>query len=203
MELSLDAIADLSTGLTLRGAGAALRTVEGGPHLLRIGDISETGEISIANIHPIDPDLVTDDRHRVQPGDILLANRGSRMTAARVTGEMDAVAGSQFFVIRVRPDIAILPEYLHAYINLPATQNHLQSHARGTYVSTLSIAVLRDLKVPIPPLETQQKIAQLAQLALEEQQLIAALAAKRQQLITHSLGLIVQTSLISPIQCHA
>lgn len=198
MQPSLYEIADVTTGLTLRGADASRRIVEGGPHLLRISDITEAGEISIADIHPVDPDLVSDDRHRVRADDILVANRGSRLTAARVSEEIDAVAGSQLFVIRPQPSM-VLPAYLQAYLNMPSTQDNLRSHARGTYVPTLSISVLRHLQIPQPPLETQRKIAELSQLAAEEQQLIAALAAKRSQLISHSINLIVTQS---PIECH-
>ena len=65
MQLLLDDIADVRTGLTLRGADAARRTVEEGPHYLRISDLSEDGGLVITETQPIDPALDPDLRHRV------------------------------------------------------------------------------------------------------------------------------------------
>ena len=40
MQHLLDEIADVRMGLTLRGVDASKRTVEGGPHYLRISDLT-------------------------------------------------------------------------------------------------------------------------------------------------------------------
>lgn len=187
MQLLLDEIADVRMGLTLRGTDAAKRTVEEGPHYLRISDLSEGGKLVITETQPIDPALDPDQRHRVKPGDIILANRGNRMTAALIPENLDAVASSQLFVVRPKSP-KILPAFLHAFLNLQSTQDHLRSHARGTYVQTLSIAILRSLPIPLLPLETQQKIASLSELADEERRLTAELSQKRAQFLNQSLS---------------
>lgn len=187
MQLLLDEIADVRMGLTLRGADAAKRTAVEGPHYLRISDLSEGGKLVISEIQPIDPALDADQRHRVKAGDIVLANRGTRMTAALVPENLDAVASSQLFVVRLKSP-KILPTFLLAYLNLNNTQEHLRSHARGTYVQTLSIAILRSLEIPLLPLETQQKIASLSELADEERRLIAELSQKRSQFLNQSIS---------------
>jgi restriction endonuclease S subunit len=109
------------------------------------------------------------------------------MTAALIPENLDAVASSQLFVIRPKSH-KILPAFLHAFLNLQSTQDHLRSHARGTYVQTLSIAILRSLPIPLLPLETQQKIASLNELADEERRLIAELSQKRAQFLNQSLS---------------
>jgi len=187
MQLLLDEIADVRTGLTLRGADAAKRTVEEGPHYLRISDLSESGKLNIAETHPIDPKLDPSQRYRVTANDIVLANRGTRMTAALVPENLNAVAGSQFFVVRLKSS-EILPSFLHAFLNLQSTQEYLKTQTRGSYVQTLSIAVLRSLQIPFLPLETQQKIAKLSELVDEEHQLIAKLSQKRSQYLNLSLS---------------
>jgi restriction endonuclease S subunit len=193
MQLLLDEIADVRTGLTLRGADAAKRTVKEGPHYLRISDLSDGGKLVISETQPIDPALDPEHRHRVKAGDIVLANRGTRMTAALVTENLDAVASSQLFVVRLKSP-RILPSYLLAFLNLNSTQEHLRSHARGTYVQTLSIAILRTLEVPLLPLETQQKIASLCELADEERRLIAELSQKRGQFLNQSISRLLSHS---------
>jgi hypothetical protein len=187
MQFLLDEIADVRMGLTLRGADAAKRTVEEGPHYLRISDLSEGGKLVILETQPIDPALDPDRRHRVKAGEIVLANRGTRMTAALVPENLDAVASSQLFVVRLKSP-KILSSFLLAFLNLNSTQEHLRSHARGTYVQTLSIAILRSLEVPLLPLETQQKIASLSELADEERRLIAELSQKRSQFLNQSIS---------------
>lgn len=117
----------------------------------------------------------------------MLANRGTRMTAALIPENLDAVASSQLFVVRLKSP-KILPTFLHAFLNLQSTQEHLRSHARGTYVQTLSVSILRSLPIPLPPLETQQKIASLSQLAITERQLVAALNRKRAEFLEVSLS---------------
>lgn len=187
MQLLLDDIADVRTGLTLRGADAARRTVEEGPHYLRISDLSEGGKLAISDTQPIDPALDPDHRHRVKARDIVLANRGTRMTAALVPENLNAVASSQLFVVRLKSP-KVIPSFLLAFLNLNSTQEYLRSYARGTYVQTLSIAILRSLEIPLLPLETQQTIASLSELADEERRLIAELSQKRAQFLSQSIS---------------
>jgi len=187
MQLLLDEIADVRTGLTLRGADAGKRTVEEGPHYLRISDLSDTGELRFAETQPIDPALDPDHRHHVKTGDIVLANRGSRMTAALIPEALHAIASSQLFVVRLKSP-KILPGFLHAFLNLNSTQEFLRSHARGTYVQTLSIGILRSLEIPLLPMETQRKIASLCELASEELRLVSELVEKRARLLDQSLS---------------
>ena len=118
MQLLLDEIADVRMGLTLRGTDAAKRTVEEGPHYLRISDLSDSGQLDISETQPLDPALDPDHRHRVKAGDIVLANRGTRMTAALIPENLEAVASSQLFVIRPKSP-KILPTFLHRFPQSP------------------------------------------------------------------------------------
>jgi hypothetical protein len=194
MQLLLDEIADVRTGLTLRGADAATRTVAEGPHYLRISDLSDSGKLNITETQPIDPALDPEHRHRVRVADILMANRGTRMTAVLVTEDIDAIASSQLFIIRLKSH-QISPAYLHAFLNLHMIQEFLRSHARGTYVQTLSIGILRSLSVPLIPLEDQHKIATLNELAHEEACLTKELSEKRLQFVNLSLSRLLSKSI--------
>lgn len=182
MQPPLVTLSDIRTGLTLRGADASRRTDKGGLQLLRIGDITEDGHIVIENAHLVDRALGGDPRYRVSPNDLLVANRGTRMTAALVPDGLAAVASGQLFIVRPHSDL-VTPEYLHWFLNLPSTQEHLRSHARGSYVKTLSIAVLKDLAVPVLPIELQHRVCELAALASRERDLLERIAEQRQLLV--------------------
>jgi restriction endonuclease S subunit len=119
------------------------------------------------------------------------------MTAALVPENLNAVAGGQLFVVRLKSP-EFLPGFLHTFLNLQITQDYLRSHARGTYVQTLSVAILRSLPVPLLPLEAQRKIASLFDLAATERRLVAELSRKRAELLETSLN-----RLISPTRIHS
>lgn len=182
MQPPLVTLADIRTGLTLRGADASRRTDKGGLQLLRISDITEDGHIAIENTHLVDRALGDDPRYRVSADDLLVANRGTRMTAALVPDGLAAVASGQLFIVRPHSDL-VIPGYLHWFLNLPSTQEHLRSHARGSYVKTLSISVVKDLAVPVLPIELQHKVCELAALAGRERDLLARIAEQRQLLV--------------------
>lgn len=182
MQSSLHDLAEIRTGLTLRGPDASRRTEAGGIHLLRISDITEGGRIEIESPHLLDRGLGDDPRYRIGPNDILIANRGTRMTAALVTDHLEAVASGQLFIVRTVSQ-AVMPRYLHWFLNLDTTQAFLSSHARGSYVKTLSIAVLRDLLVPVPSPDLQEKLCAVADLAVRERELFHRLAEKRHSLL--------------------
>ncbi len=181
--LALNEIADVSIGLTMRGTDASRRVVGEGELLLRISDLTEDGKICIAKPTYVSAEGVSLEKYRVQAGDILVANRGSRMTAAIAPPDLKAVAGGQLFMVRLKSG-RVIAEYLHWYLNLPKTQELLLSRTRGSYVKTLSIRVLKeDLKIPVPSLETQRKVIELASLAARERELVSLIAEKRQQFL--------------------
>lgn len=182
MQSLLADLAEIRTGLTLRGRDAARRTDREGLHLLRISDITEDGRIEIENQHLLDRALCEDPRYRVAPGDILIANRGTRVTAALVPVGLEAVASGQLFIVRPNSP-QVMPEFLHWFLNLATTQSHLSSHARGSYVKTLSIVVVRELPVPIVPLKLQYKLCALSNLAARERELVRLLTEKRDQFL--------------------
>lgn len=190
MQPLLSHLAEIRTGLTLRGPDASRRTDKEGLHLLRISDITEDGQLEITSPHLLDRALGDDPRYRVAAGDILIANRGTRMTAALVPEGLDAIASGQLFIVRPQSD-RITPEFLHWFLNLDTTQDRLHSEARGSYVQTLSISVVRDLPIPLIPLELQTKLCALANLARRERELLRLLVEKRGILIQHSFSQII------------
>ena len=179
-------VASVALGITLRGADASRHDPSGTHQLIRISDLSEDGVL-----HPSAPNLITPPpeltaRFTLRRGDVLLAARGSRMTAGLFDYAHPSVAGGQFLVIRPRLD-TLLPDYLRWFLNLPQTQETLIGGARGSYVRSLPASALGELAVPIPPLPQQHAIAALHALRLHEKDLMARLAARRAVFLDQSV----------------
>lgn len=174
----LDSIAEIRTGVTLRGRDATRPVPEGPIRLVRIGDISREGRIapeSIIRIHPaesIGPDQF------LRPSDVLVAARGTRNTAAVYNLDLPgAVAGAQFFVLRPRG--RVLPEFLTWYLRSDPVRQHFDNRRKGTYVQLIRRADIAEIEVPLPPKVQQRRIVALADLIEQEHGLSTRLAELR------------------------
>lgn len=179
----LGELASVSAGMTQRGAGRSLVRVEQGPHYLRIGDISKRGEIRIERVLPVSVKESAVRRYLVREGDIVMANRGGRFTAAIVPRGMIAVASGQLIVVKGLAK-KVRKEYVHWYINLKVTQDFLRTLSRGNRVRTLSMAVLKkELVVPVPSILIQERIVEIVRLTAREGHLSGELRMLRSQWI--------------------
>lgn len=123
--------------------------------------------------------------HLLRVGDLLFRSRGLSYGAALVPeGIGEAVLAAPMLLIRPH---AAVPEYLHWYLNAPATKALLATLAEGTSVRMISTEALKTLEVPLPPAAAQRCIAQTAALAGQEQALLSRIAALRQTMSNHLL----------------
>jgi hypothetical protein len=179
-------VATVQLGITFRGADAARHDPDGTHQLIRIGDISEDGDIRIAAPSLIKFDDQVMARGELREGDVLVAARGTRMTAAVFDGSYSAVVGGQFCI--VRPDAEqLLPAYLRWFLNLPLTQENLLSQARGSYVRSLPASALSNLLIPVPSIGHQRAVAKIHELRLREKHLMARLSECRALLVDNTL----------------
>lgn len=201
MQLRLQDIADIRVGATMRGKDASRKTEEAGLPLLRISDLSQDGRVELSESpHFIAADSVKS-QFRVRPDDILVANRGVRMTAAIAPQGLEAFIGGQLFYIRVKRG-NLSPRFIHWFLNLGSTQQALLSQTRGSYVKNLSIKTLRELEIPAPPPELQEKVVALARLAGEEQALLQQIAEKRALHMEAALKRAVSENTFTPTRNH-
>lgn len=180
----LQNLAHVQLGVTLRGRDASRPCPGGKLQLIRIGDLTPEGRIEtpVPLLIGLEPDSVRD--YLLEPGDILVANRGQRATAALFLQENPAIVGTQFAVIRPKHD-RILNDYLHWYLNRPEVQTALLNQARGTYVRAVPVTDLRELKILVPPLRVQQQLVELEELHQTEMNLVNQINAQRQLLHHH------------------
>ena len=131
---------------------------------LQIGDIDQFGRLLSSGPKATTTRFSTlSERAWTQFGDVLLTNKGSRNVAVFYHRDYPTVVASgAFYILRVYNPATILPEFLACYLNLPSTQSQLQSRiGAASTVLTLNKKDLSDLPVPVPPLETQQRLVDL------------------------------------------
>lgn len=151
---------------------------------LQQSDFDNTGVLYIPQ-----PTIAIDNpKHLLNTGDLLLASKGNNNICVIIPEvEQKCVASPSFLVIRLHDKSAILPEFAAWYLNLPTTQNTLAVQARGTSIMSISKATLGDLEIPVPSVEKQRRYIELSKLQKREQQLYAAIAERRKQILEYKM----------------
>lgn len=98
-----------------------------------------------------------------KPGDILLFSKGIRNIAVFCHHQYPKiVVSNSFYILRVKDEATVQPEFLACYLNLPATQKLLQSRVGlASTVPTLNKKDLLDFPIPVPPFAVQQQLIDL------------------------------------------
>jgi hypothetical protein len=123
-------------------------------------------------------------RFLLRPGDVLFMSRGTRNVASWLEAIPEAtLAATSFYVLRPGPEID--PGYLTWYLNQPGMQRKVAEIRTGAGAPIVQRHALRELEVPIPPLEEQQRIGALGVLLAREQALLLEL--ERRTDVLHDL----------------
>jgi restriction endonuclease S subunit len=173
-------IGQIRTGLFARPSG------EGEIAYLQAKHFDEHGQL-ISAPHP---DILAEDitdKHLLQTGDILFAAKGTKNFAAVFeVQQIPAVASTSFFVISLK-DKKILPEYLVWVLNSHPTQVQLKGQAIGTSIASISKAVLENLEITVPAIETQKAILQITKLRNKEKSLKQEIEMLREKQIQQQI----------------
>ena len=150
--------------------------------VIQMRDLTEDNKLSHRNLITTKMNDLSD-RHLVKRKDLIFRSRGQTTTAAIVDTEIGpAVVAAPLLRVRATSK-HVLPEYLCWFINQPLAQAFLHSRATGTAMTVIGKSALDDLQVPLPDLETQERIVALADLSNKEQRLMKELAEKKEKLV--------------------
>lgn len=153
--LELQKLAIVLSGVTIR------ETADGKARFMRLSDLSDLKAGRI-------PTLATGETPEVaralaiQEGDLIVAARGSATDICLAT---DSVLGAfvSLDLYLVRPnDTKVDPQFLFAFLTLPATQAHFATGKQGSGLARLPKDELENIKIPLPPIDAQRMIAGLA-----------------------------------------
>ncbi len=121
------------------------------------------------------------DRYLLRQEDIIFRPRGNINTCSLLKTNLGLVlAAAPLMTIRVQSDL-VITAYLAWWVNQRSAQAHFQRHARGTAGRMISREALESLEIPIPSLDIQQNIVELALLGEREQELMRELGAASQR----------------------
>lgn len=128
------------------------------------------------------------DRYLVEPGDVLVACRGTVLKVAIAPPELAGVVLTST-LIGVRLDGQLLSEVLFVYLRSALGQRALLSRVRsGTQQIALAPRDIAELEVPLPPIGVQRQIADLVR-AGEWQYVAGEAAARLRREIAYRLAL--------------
>ena len=155
---------------------------DGTVEVIQMRDLTEDNKLSHRNLITTTMNDLSD-RHLVKRRDLIFRSRGQTTTAAIVDTEIGpAVVAAPLLRARATSK-HVLPEYLCWFINQPLAQAFLHSRATGTAMTVIGKSALDALEVPLPSLETQERIVALADLSNQEQRLMRELAKKKEKLV--------------------
>lgn len=110
------------------------------------------------------------DKYRVNPGDVLFVSRGSRNHAAKVVSVPEAtVASATFYILHPHEDVDA--GYLSWCLNQAPIQAQIGQVRTGAGTPIVQRKVFADITIPMPTLEKQRQLADLAELMAKEQQI--------------------------------
>ncbi len=182
MIFQLKQVATIQTGYSFR---SRLETIQsGGVAVIQMKDLRKDNTVDCNNLSRIEMKSLKES-HIVKNGDLVFRSRGHITTAAvLLENPGTAVVAAPLLRIRIAKPEKILPEYLNWYISQRDAQVFLTSRAKGTVQKMISKQAIEDLEVPLPSLEQQKKIVELASLSTQEQTILSRISEKRDQYIS-------------------
>jgi type I restriction enzyme S subunit len=150
---------------------------------LRVANV-QRGYLDLREITKIRVPESTLAKLRLQPGDVLLNEGGDRDKLGRgwVWNGQIPNCIHQNHVFRARlPEETVLPRFLAWYINYPARQWFDQHAAQSVNLASISLSTIKQLPVPLPPLDEQDRIVAVLEdhLSRLDAAVVSALAAAR------------------------
>jgi hypothetical protein len=175
--MPLGDVAEITSGFTIRDradllASGPLRVIQlrsfDGP-TLNLHDVDYLAHASAAR------------RNVLSPGNLVVRSRGRFAVGLYRENDMHTVAGAPLLVIRLL-DERLMPEYVEWFLNeTPQSRAHFGRSWQGSSAPAITIADLRKIELPIPPMETQRDIAIASALIRRQHHLERQLADKRRQ----------------------
>lgn len=153
---SLHSLVDAERGITYGIVQTGEHTESGVP-TVRCGDIKEFN-IGISQLKKVDALIESNyKRTRIQGGEVLIAIRGTVGATAVATEHMQGMNISREVAL-IPVSREVVPEYLMYLLVSPEISQILGGYIKGVAQSGINIADLKNLEVPVPPIDEQREI---------------------------------------------
>ncbi len=166
--------------------------VQAGPHIedgipyIRVSDMTK-GRLTLDGMLRTSKEIAHKyKRSTVLENDIVFALRGVAGSVLKVPSEISGANLTQG-TARIAPSNEVISNYLVYAIGSSLVQRDIEKRLKGSTFKEISLAELEKIKIPIPPLSEQQKIAEILaywdEAITKTERLIVALRARKKSLI--------------------
>jgi type I restriction enzyme S subunit len=131
-----------------------------GPKFLRITDI-QNGVVNWENVPWCECDTRSASDARLNAGDIVFARTGATTGKSFLIRECPTDAVFASYLIRVRVGDAAEPRFISHFFQTPEYWAQIMRSARGAAQPGVNATTLKSLKIPLPPLPEQRRIAEI------------------------------------------
>ncbi|HVU94846.1 MAG TPA: restriction endonuclease subunit S [Puia sp.] len=171
MYILIKECAEIRTGQTFKNSPQ--QSPEGDLRVIQPRDLEE-GRL-IQPVRVVSSGIPALQNHLLKPGEILIANKGTKLGTFLYKGEpARAIATASFFVLSPKP--LILPSYLNWYLNQPPARAYFAQRSSGSTIPSITKSVINELAIPILPLAQQRHIDAVLKESIHEQALLQLLA---------------------------
>lgn len=135
-----------------------------GMKVIGVKDFQDHTTPRYLDLEEIDPSGIVTERDHLRDGDILFVrSNGNRELIGRnlYIHEPEETITHSAFTIRVRLQPGLFPRFYAYLLRTPIVRATLTAHGGGTNISNLNQGILARLLVPVPPLETQRRLAKM------------------------------------------
>lgn len=136
---------------------------DNGTRIVRITDLDSAGQLDFSAM----PRLVVSEpdrtRYVLRPGDVIFARSGATVgkTALSMPGDPPAIPGAYFIRLRFKP--AIRPLFARQVLASERVQQVIASRSRQSAQQNFSGPGIRELPLPVPPAQLQERLESLAE----------------------------------------
>lgn len=165
-------VVQISRGISYSSANLTLEGL--GRPMINLRNVDKGGGFRLDGLKYYDGEIK--ERHRVFPGDLLIANTdlskakdvlGSPIVVPTGFGYEDAVFSLDLAKLSVNTDIATV-KYVTYFLESPSTRTFMKENGSGTTIMHLRLGALSNLQIPLPSLDRQREIVEKLDSAFSE-----------------------------------
>ena len=180
-KINLNRLTAIRTGLVLSRHKASLQSeFKKDYNVISLKSFNDNGIYDHSYIDSFESDGNIKDENLIRKGDILFRLREPNNAIYIDKDYEDTIVSSLAIIIRVVND-NINPIYLTHYLNSSMVKKQLFKDITVGSIPMTKVKDVENLLIDVPPLETQEKLASMQQLAIKEIKLLESLILEKQQ----------------------
>ncbi|EPG6460915.1 TPA: restriction endonuclease subunit S [Citrobacter freundii] len=149
-----------------KGGNISYGIVQPGQHqddgigIIRVNNI-QNGKISVADVLKVSHDIESKfSKTRLEGGEVLLTLVGSTGLSAITTKDLHGWNVARAIAV-IKPSDEISAEWIHICLQSPYTKYFLDSRANTTVQKTLNLKDVKEIPLPIPPIEERMNLEKI------------------------------------------